>query len=118
MSTHTTGPWRFMTDSTGEYLAVYAKPQGGTKVICPIKIADEADARLIAAAPELLDALKECLAVSAAAMRVIAQLDACTLIGDDVSTREQAFLEEVKLEGIPNGFGVRAKAAIAKAERG
>jgi hypothetical protein len=45
-----------MTDTTGEYLAVYAQPQGGTKVICPVKIADEADARLIAAAPELLNA--------------------------------------------------------------
>ena len=57
---HTPGPWRFMTDSTGEYLAVFANVQGGTKVICPVKIADEADARLIAAAPDLLAALKEC----------------------------------------------------------
>ena len=60
--THTVGPWRFMTDSTGEYLAVFAQPQGGTKVICPVKVADEADARLIAAAPELLAALKAVLA--------------------------------------------------------
>ena len=55
---HTPGPWSFMTDTTGEYLAVYAKTQGGTKVICPVKIADEGDARLIAAAPELYAALK------------------------------------------------------------
>lgn len=65
---------------------------------------------------ELIASLKECLAVSAAAMRVIAKLDACTLIGDDMSTREQAFLSEVKLAGVPDGFGVRAKAAITKAE--
>ena len=58
MAGHTPGPWRFMTDTTGEYLAVFATPQGGTKVICPVKIADEANAHLIAAAPELLDALR------------------------------------------------------------
>lgn len=51
---HTPGPWSFMTDTTGQFLAVYAKPQGGTKVICPVKIADEADAHLITASPELL----------------------------------------------------------------
>jgi hypothetical protein len=56
-TTHTPGPWAFMTDSTGEYLAVYARPQGGTKVICPVKITDESDAMLIAAAPDLLAAL-------------------------------------------------------------
>ena len=60
MTAHTPGPWRFM--STGEYLAVFANMQGGTKVICPVKIADEADAHLIAAAPDLLEAAK--LAVS------------------------------------------------------
>ncbi len=58
---HTPGPWYFMTDSTAEYFAVYAKPQGGTKVICPVKMADEANARLIAAAPDLLAACKAAL---------------------------------------------------------
>ena len=55
---HTPGPWRFMTDTTGQYLAVFAQ-QGGTKVICPVKIADAGHAHLIAAAPDLLEALRE-----------------------------------------------------------
>jgi hypothetical protein len=47
-----------MIDSTKEYIAVYAKVGAGTKVICPVKIGDKADATLIAAAPELLAALR------------------------------------------------------------
>lgn len=65
---------------------------------------------------ELLASLKECLEVSAAGMRVIARIDAHTLIGDDSATREQAFIDEVTIAGVTDGYGVRAKAAIAKAE--
>jgi hypothetical protein len=53
-SEHTPGPWATMIDSTKEYIAVYAKVGQGTKVICPVKIGDKADAHLIAAAPDLL----------------------------------------------------------------
>jgi|SRR6185295_16319304 len=63
---HTPGPWATMIDSTQEYIAVYAKVGQGTKVICPVKIGDQANAALIAAAPELLDALK----IAAKAIRI------------------------------------------------
>ncbi len=62
MSAHTPGPWFTILDSTREYIAVYAMTEAGTKVICPVKTVDEADAILIAAAPELLDELKALVA--------------------------------------------------------
>ena len=58
MDTHTPGPWATMIDSTKEYIAVYAKVGQVTKVICPVKIGDTANAQLIAAAPELLEACR------------------------------------------------------------
>jgi hypothetical protein len=59
--TFTPGPWRYMLDSAGEYLAVFAMPHARPKVICPVKVTDEADARLIAAAPDLLKAVTDAL---------------------------------------------------------
>jgi hypothetical protein len=58
MSKHTPGPWNTLKDSTGKYIAVHAE----AKVICPVKIKDSADARLISAAPDLLEVLKRLLA--------------------------------------------------------
>jgi hypothetical protein len=47
-----------MVDSTKDYIAVYAKVGTGTKVICPVRIGDRANASVIAAAPDLLEACK------------------------------------------------------------
>ena len=65
---------------------------------------------------ELLACLKECLEVCAAAMRVIADLDTAALVGLQAEARQQRLVDELKVVGVKNGFGVRAKAAIAKAE--
>lgn len=58
MSTHTPGPWMIGTSHDG-----FRTVSDGTKTICSVGAADvfpaiEADARLIAAAPDLLQALK------------------------------------------------------------
>jgi len=72
--THTPGPW----NADGYH--VRQNGQGGTRMIADVcytgphhtppdeypkscRIADEANARLIAAAPELLEALRECLSI-------------------------------------------------------
>lgn len=68
-----------------------------------------ANASLIAAAPGLLAALREMQSACACAMRVIAKHDP-----DDSMTLE--FIEELKRANVANGVGVRADAAIAKAE--
>ncbi len=82
------------------------------------EIADQAlaNARLIAAAPELLAACKELVVACAAAMRVVANLDALHLIGASAETRQQRLVDELHVSGVVNGFGVRANAIIAKAE--
>ena len=58
MSTkHTPGPWAVLT---GEF-ALYVTPAGGSRAIAqipPVSQDAEANARLIAAAPELLEALQ------------------------------------------------------------
>lgn len=117
---HTAGPWRLDPDDMGLVLDADGAP---IQTAGPHAIDDTtadgsgyANARLIAAAPDLLAALRECLEVTAAAMRVITQIDIGTLVGAPAETRNQAFVDEVKVIGITNGFGVRAKAAIAKAE--
>jgi len=65
MSTHTAGPWFVTTDHTGKVATVYADSEGARvctflgavpRNLGPDSIA--ANARLIAAAPDLLDALK------------------------------------------------------------
>jgi len=68
------------------------------------------------AAPDLLASCRELLAAVAAAMRVIADLDAMKLHGGEADTREQRFAVELRVAGVVNGFGVRAQQAIAKAE--
>ncbi len=71
---------------------------------------------LIAAAPDLLEACKELVVAVSAAMRVVADLDAMHQLGVSAETRQQRFADELRSSGVVNGFGVRAKAAIAKAE--
>lgn len=65
---------------------------------------------------ELLASLKECRNACAAAMRVVADLDAMHLIGADADTRQRRFVDELKLAGVADGFGARADRVIAKAE--
>lgn len=112
MSAHTEGPWlttkscpvRRQPFAIAQVRAanliagVFDDVSGGESVA-------EANAHLIAAAPELLASCKELREALAAAMRAIA-----TCNGAD------AFISEIKSAGVPNGVGVRADAIIAKAE--
>ena len=65
---------------------------------------------------ELLAALKEMREACTAAMRVMADLDLAHRLGMDAETRQQRFVDELKMAGVKDGFGVRADQAIAKAE--
>jgi hypothetical protein len=70
-------------------------------------------------APELLATAKELLEACAAAMRVIAEIDTPTRLKDLLGTpesREQALMDELRIAGVGDGFGIRAKAVIAKVE--
>jgi hypothetical protein len=65
MSKHTPGPWRYwacrIDSSTGmEHYAQFANPKGHV-FRAPLQYLSDADARLIAAAPDLLGALQELL---------------------------------------------------------
>jgi hypothetical protein len=75
-----------------------------------------ANARLIAAAPDLLATCKALREAVCGAMRVIADLDTGLLLGASAETRQQRFVDEMHRLGIADGFGVRADAVIAKAE--
>lgn len=124
---HTPGPWRwdrgldddetrcFVTQAvSGQAHYVIAEIQNGAPGDC--LETEVANARLVAAAPDLLAALKECRDAVTAAMRVVADLDAMRLLGADADTRQARFVDELKVAGVKDGFGVRANAAIAKAE--
>lgn len=54
MKSHTPGPWHLFPSNP---LCIEAKD--GNVALCNLARSNEADARLIAAAPELLDALKD-----------------------------------------------------------
>ena len=56
---HTPGPWICFVPFKGRYPIVQRGRSGGFQVIAVNKDSALADARLIAAAPELLEALKE-----------------------------------------------------------
>lgn len=117
----TPGPWvvNYVVDGAFE---IQATIEGDTVVIAsrgPIpgrhfEFIDNAN--LIAAAPELLQAAKELREALCAAMRVIAGIDAPTAMGFGAETASQRFVEEVRLAGLADGFGVRCQAIIAKAD--
>ena len=113
--THTPGPWVAERRRFGSWTVL--SPEGFYIVDRVLSITDiEANARLIAAAPELLAALKECRDAVAAAMRVIADLDTDALIGLASEAKQQRFVDELKIAGVKNGFGKRADDLIKKAE--
>jgi hypothetical protein len=67
---------------------------------------------------ELLAALKEMREACCAAMRVIAEIDIATKLGIPAADYQQRFLDEAKLAGVSDGFGVRADALIRKLAEG
>lgn len=108
---YTPGPWRVEDDPYGgKALMVVAEQGGMAALLCdplsPATAIDRANARLISAAPDLLEALREMSNVAAAAIRVLAALGQPALVmwENEVDT------------AIRDHFYVRAEAAIAKAE--
>lgn len=116
---HTPGPWRVegcRIMAAGESHVALIDACGGND--CYVTATDD-DMRLIAAAPDLLVALKETIAAASAALRVVAEIDLPTRLAPMMGSpesRQQALVDEMKMAGVENGFGVRANAAIAKAE--
>lgn len=113
---HTPGPWAIARDPAKLHWA-FAQingPQNLSGNDEPLVVAyvqnmvdssDEANARLIAAAPELLEALRETsLALKAAVAHAFE---------NEVT---DTFLEKMRNFGVRDKIGVRADAAIAKAE--
>jgi len=114
---HTPGPWklasRAMRGYRGSVIAVSPKFVAANVAVAdlPDNVREheaEANARLIIAAPDLLDACQELRDALAAAMRVItAHVDRAALI--------DAFIDETSRLGIRDGIGVRADTVIAQA---
>lgn len=57
---------------------------------------------------EILASLSEMREACCAAMRVIAEIDIAKRMGMEASTYEQRFVDESRLVGVKDGFGVRA----------
>lgn len=113
---HTPGEWKVIIGKRNDakHAEHVAYIETKTREICVIYGDEdqEANTRLIAAAPDLLTALKDVRAAAAAMARVISQaVEAKADIMDDL---EDEFIRS----GVLNGFGVRADAAIARAEGG
>ena len=120
---HTPGPWhqshREMNDGNWRTtvhttdgqtvctLSWYPRPPVDTNVGRVIGTYREANALLIAAAPDLLAALKDMRDALAAMMRVVAMHKGAIA---------EEFGQEIDRLGIRRGFGVRAQNAIARAE--
>lgn len=114
--TFTPGPWevdRHMAGNLGQD-ACYAVRDVDDFIVADVwadvdhlRHNAQANAHLIAAAPELLESAKELREALAALMRV------CFVSECDHSI---AWGEELRRLGIPDGVGVRAQTAIAKAE--
>ena len=61
MSKHTPGPWIAGDDESSDFFLVGPHDGDGIVYQPVVKLHNESNARLIAAAPELLEALKACL---------------------------------------------------------
>lgn len=126
--TPTPGPWKSLKeDDLGFQVDVVADVVVGANVhkhiaACPfdgrfMKDGESvANARLVAAAPDLLASCNELREALAGAMRVIHAHDngwrGATSLG--LTSLTDIFVEEMARIGIANGVGVRADAAIAK----
>lgn len=59
-TSHTPGPWRITRDQTpGQFVTIDKVRDAHNSVICTLHVNAEANARLIAAAPDLLEALHD-----------------------------------------------------------
>jgi hypothetical protein len=95
MTQHTQGPWQLDKHVNGE---VFIYPKNGRHPICKVNKDYEANARLIAAAPELLEALTS-------GEDIISGLEAeCDNLGVDLSEVRQ--------------WWIKAESIIAKATGG
>ncbi len=111
MKSHTPGPWR-----VGSLRSVMGRAfDGSEKNICDFvrggsRHAAEANARLIAKAPELYDQIKELREALAGAMRVLYAVDI------ECPGTVATFCAEMTKLGIENGIGKRAEDLIAEIE--
>ena len=74
MITHTAGPWNSQATAGNHDYAIYSESEG--KDLALVRDFHEANARLIAAAPELLAALEACIADGFLAGEVLDQASA------------------------------------------
>jgi hypothetical protein len=117
---HSPGPWEASIDPPNRngVGSIFIRPAGTGYLIAHLTSAKgwgqtdpaqraEANARLIAAAPDLLASLQELHAFAAACMRVVVKPEhaACAAALD----------AEVAAAGIAEGFGIRAQEALEKA---
>lgn len=103
----TQGPWRTSPRGPSELQHVTAPCGKSVAQVWDYPEA-ESNARLIAAAPELLDALKMNRAACAAFARVVAR---CRVPDDDL---ESVLGEEFAVGGVPYGFGAKANELIRR----
>jgi len=108
---HTPGPWTAEKENvhTGQVCTCHGEGDGWWEVWTPNwgeGINAEANARLIAAAPELLEAAKEGLAAGKALMNIMSEMD------PDEFLAAEMWLKQC---GAQQGFGKRIMDAIAKA---
>lgn len=112
--THSPGPWRWDSRKAMERgyvdLALEARDGDGVAYHSAVWPVLQADARLIAAAPDLLAACKELHDALAIAMQVI------VTDGSNTDVQTERFVFGLTQRGIVDGIGQRAEAAIAKAE--
>lgn len=94
---HTPGPWRYEAGRDGRPPYVIRRTEGGFVVVGMTADRQEADARLIAAAPELLEALQK-------------------LLDLQVAKKELEYLDKGIGTKTPNAAWLEARAAIAKAK--
>lgn len=122
-STHTTKPWYVGAQNDMLYIIAgrapspdndYPMHEAARTVIAKVYDEDkshteaEANARLIAAAPELYVSVRELREACAAMLRVIAGIDAMARLGMAAETHEQRVVDELEVSGVIKGFGVRA----------
>ncbi|MFY2945848.1 hypothetical protein ACOTJB_23805 [Achromobacter xylosoxidans] len=93
---HTPGPWRYEAGRDGRPPYVIRRTEGGFVVVGMTADRQEADARLIAAAPELLEALQK-------------------LLDLQVAKKELEYLDKGIGTKTPNAAWLEARAAVAKA---